>query len=356
MISSNPLPESVLESVEYHAAQRSTLVTLRQLYDYTAKEDDLSFLRSAQFLRKEMPIRLARKVKELEDIPGGLSRIPNIRAVRDWYIKSFRELSESPYPETLAQEKQFTEIVSVIKDRHRNQVPVMARGIREYIEKEDLDGLDEDLQGFLNSFYLSRIGIRVLLGHYVACHSHRDGWVGIINSHTSPHEVAMEAAKAAGDMCRQTLGDPPPIHFHGRIDFKFRYIASHLFHMLFELLKNSFRATIEQHRNKSRLPGVHVIIAGGSEDVSIKISDHGGGIPRSGLERIWTYGYTTANLREVTYGSDEPVIAGLGYGLPMSRLYARYFGGDLQVVSLEGYGTDAFIHLSRLGTTREYIL
>ena len=34
---------------------------------------------------------------------------------------------------------------------------------------------------------------------------------------------------------------------------------------------------------------------------------------------------------------DSPVVlAGYGYGLPISRLYARYFGGDLQIISMEG--------------------
>ena len=45
--------------------------------------------------------------------------------------------------------------------------------------------------------------------------------------------------------------------------------------------------------------------------------------------------------------------AGYGYGLPISRLYARYFGGDLQVVSMEGYGTDVYLHLNRLGNVQE---
>ena len=43
------------------------------------------------------------------------------------------------------------------------------------------------------------------------------------------------------------------------------------------------------------------------------------------------------------------VMAGYGYGLPRSRLYARYFGGDLQVISMDGYGTDVYLHLNRLG-------
>lgn len=35
---------------------------------------------------------------------------------------------------------------------------------------------------------------------------------------------------------------------------------------------------------------------------------------------------------------DSPVVlAGYGYGLPISRLYARYFGGDLQIISMEGW-------------------
>jgi STE24 endopeptidase len=40
-------------------------------------------------------------------------------------------------------------------------------------------------------------------------------------------------------------------------------------------------------------------------------------------------------------------------GLPLSRLYARYFGGDLNLMSMEGHGTDAFLHLPRLGNRDE---
>lgn len=44
------------------------------------------------------------------------------------------------------------------------------------------------------------------------------------------------------------------------------------------------------------------------------------------------------------FGTDTP-LAGMGYGLPLSRLYARYWGGELQVISMEGYGTAAAAHV-----------
>lgn len=72
----------------------------------------------------------------------------------------------------------------------------------------------------------------------------------------------------------------------------------------------------------------------------MQISDEGGGIPRSGLPRIFTYLYSTAKdpVDEDSNTGDSVIMAGYGCGLPISRLYARYFGGDLQIISMEGYG------------------
>ena len=90
-------------------------------------------------------------------------------------------------------------------------------------------------------------------------------------------------------------------------------------------------------------PYPRLIVAEGNEDITIKVSDEGGGIARSGLPNIFTYLYSTAhspvNLGEIEEDSPGPsVLAGYGYGLPMSRLYARYFGGDLQINSMEVRG------------------
>jgi len=78
------------------------------------------------------------------------------------------------------------------------------------------------------------------------------------------------------------------------------------------------------------------------------------------MPRIWSYLFTTADpgVQASAIGGDSDFdtgspLAGLGYGLPIARAYARYFGGDLSLMSMEGYGTDSFLHLSRLGTHDE---
>jgi len=75
----------------------------------------------------------------------------------------------------------------------------------------------------------------------------------------------------------------------------------------------------------------------------VKISDEGGGIPRSAMNRIWTYMFTTVDIPpervlEATDGSgykgpDTDPIAGLGYGLPLSRLYGKLVIENIECIS-----------------------
>jgi pyruvate dehydrogenase kinase 2/3/4 len=74
-------------------------------------------------------------------------------------------------------------------------------------------------------------------------------------------------------------------------DIEFMYVPSHLSHVLFEILKNSLRAVVERYGSdyEDTYPPIKVVIAHGKEDVTIKISDEGGGIPRSSIPLVWTY-------------------------------------------------------------------
>lgn len=64
--------------------------------------------------------------------------------------------------------------------------------------------------------------------------------------------------------------------------------------MLFELFKNSMRAVMEYHGAEDDIPPIKVTIVKGKEDICVKMSDRGGGIPRSHVDQLFKYMYSTA--------------------------------------------------------------
>lgn len=268
-------------------------------------------------------------------------------------------------PELNDYNSRFAKTLETIKRRHDSVVTTIAQGILEYKRKRQRMQIDHNIQAFLDRFYMSRIGIRMLIGQHIALSDQRSQsdphYVGIICTKTNVRELAQEAIENARFVCEDHYGlfDAPKVRLVCPADLNFMYVPGHLSHMLFETLKNSLRAVVETHgAEKEEFPVTDVIISEGREDITIKISDEGGGIPRSAIPLVWTYMYTTVdqtpNLDPDFNKSDfKAPMAGFGYGLPISRLYARYFGGDLKLISMEGYGTDVYLHLNRLSSSSE---
>ncbi|KAK9388076.1 mitochondrial branched-chain alpha-ketoacid dehydrogenase kinase-domain-containing protein [Lipomyces mesembrius] len=266
-------------------------------------------------------------------------------------------------PEIYEYNKKFTKCLSIIKRRHDPVVTTVAQGINEYKHSRQRMQIDSSIQSFLDRFYMSRIGIRMLIGQHIALNEEpsRGDYVGIICTKTNVRELAQEAIENARFICEDYYGlfDAPKVQLVCKPDLNFMYVPGHLSHMLFETLKNSLRAVVETHGSMAEeFPPVKLIVAEGKEDITIKISDEGGGIPRSAIPLVWTYMYTTVQSTpsldpDFSKSDFKAPMAGFGYGLPLSRLYARYFGGDLKLISMEGYGTDVYLHLNRLSSTSE---
>jgi len=282
--------------------------------EHTATE--LVLMQVASFLRRELPIRLAHRVKDLEKVPL-MKDMQSVKEVKQLYIQSFLELLEFEKKIISAdQEEAFSRLVEGIYERHSRVLVQMARGAYEFrhhihdkktsIKKrsnnnkrvKDVFAKMEETHAFLDRFYLCRIGIRVLIGQYLALRQpHVDHYVGIICSVTSPYEIVKRAIDDAAFMCTRKYGDAPEVIMSGRLDLTFPYDPTHLHYIMLELLKNSMRATVEWHGPDADYPPIKVIIADGSdnEDVVIKVSDEGGGIPRSNVKKIWSYLFTTAD-------------------------------------------------------------
>ena len=65
--------------------------------------------------------------------------------------------------------------------------------------------------------------------------------------------------------------------------------------MAFELYKNAMRAVIEHHGEAAKdYPSIKTVVVKGKEDLSIRITDFGGGIPQSKLPQVFKYMYSSA--------------------------------------------------------------
>ncbi|KAI8994673.1 mitochondrial branched-chain alpha-ketoacid dehydrogenase kinase-domain-containing protein [Pilobolus umbonatus] len=417
MLRLNP---QLYEKIKLYAKTPQTGVSLKQMVMFGQKPSQGTLFKASQFIHEELPVRIAHRIKELDELPRQLSEMPSINKVKGWYAQSFEELIQLKQP-TLSDimkdkltpktvqlpasvpnpsltklikptafnsaanlnhryynnvddfdcssdirdyTKSFVKTIERVKKRHDPVVTTIAQGILEYKEHLKANTIDADVQLFLDRFYMSRIGIRMLIGQHIALArgTAQKNYVGVICTKTYLREVALDAIANAKFICEEHYGlyRVPEIHMFCPGDIEFMYVPSHLNHMLFELLKNSLRAVVERYGcdYEDQYPPIKLIIAHGKEDITIKISDEGGGIPRSGIPLVWTYMYTTAQAQELENDQTEfkAPMAGFGYGLPISRLYARYFGGDLKLISMEGYGTDVYLHLNRLSNSDEPLM
>nr|XP_032833656.1 pyruvate dehydrogenase (acetyl-transferring) kinase isozyme 3, mitochondrial-like isoform X3 [Petromyzon marinus] len=286
------------------------------------------------FLRQELPVRLANTMKEINLLPDKLLHTPSVQLVQSWYAKSMTEILGyvDKNPDDGKVLTNFTETLLEVRTLHKDVVPTMAQGVMEYKEVLGVDlASDRNVQYFLDRFYMSRISFRMLINQHALLFGLED----IHPKHIGTIDPTCQVAEVV-------QGKNPGLPIQAV------YVPSHLFHMLFELLKNAVRATVEHH-GESDFPPVHVLITLGPEDLTIKVSDQGGGVPLRKIERLFHYMYSTAPPPH-TDVSRAPPLAGFGFGLPISRLYAQYFNGDLKLYSMEGQGTDALIYLKALSS------
>jgi signal transduction histidine kinase len=109
-----------------------------------------------------------------------------------------------------------------------------------------------------------------------------------------------------------------------------RYVPVHIEYILTEVLKNAFRATVEQYAairgsktitpsSASELPPVTITISPSDKFLSLRVRDEGGGVPPVNVENVFSYAFTTAGRNRTDF-EDE----GMGGG-PYA---AQHVGGS----------------------------
>jgi len=368
-------------------------MTLESILNCTRNAGEL-----AQVLHEELPVRYAQRIKMLEALPDW-DATSTIAAVRRMYITSFKELRLADPRDPL-----FHEQLLKIKKRHLH-TNLLVGGLKAYAQNDALG--EGEINEWLDRFFTLRVSTNMLISHYLEiadggrsemeAEDEANPYQSSINPRCHPYRIASHAADVIGKLCEQWYGVAPEIRVIDVGAKPFPFVPRYLFYILSELLKNAVRATIEHQYGgsvclrgkiespleaRASLKPVEVLVSSGGNVSSIRISDEGGGIPVDQLGHVWSYLYTTAepvSLPRTRESVDAPTdlrwletgvfngvhsladgneeenmlmrspLAGLGCGLPLSRLYAQYLGGDVTLHTLPRYGTDVFVYLNSMG-------
>lgn len=339
---------------------------------------------SANFTLDLLPIRLAHRIQALQNLPFIVVSNPNISKIYNTYLHSLSTLLPwgNRKISTLEDEIQFTSVLSDLVDTHANTIPILARGFlecRKYVNsKEATVFLDEHLR--------ARIGTRLIAEQHIALHissqphstEYDNGdiglssYIGVIDTALEPASTIDSCGNFVSDICEYKYGVRPTWIIDGEPSTTLAYVPVHLEYIVTEILKNAFRATVEcgskepviitiaaepntsgtsQEGKTSKLEKLIEPLNESAPGVTIRIRDRGGGIDPNILPNIYSYSFTTFSEDDDFPGTSTSMdalttisnlsggqssIAGLGYGLPLSRAYSEFFGGSISIESLWG--------------------
>ncbi|CAO3572228.1 unnamed protein product [Mortierella alpina] len=438
-----------------------TRLSLKQMYTLgrhvLESKNQGALVIPAVFLHQELPIRLSHALTMLNSnmLPVNMADMPNFQHIARSYLEDISMVTQMPKPSTPKLEEEFTALLRNLEQRHKVKILAISRGFKELMENAQKQCIEQDasqsalfyhngkgwtidphadraIQTFFNRFYTINLGTRLLIGEHLALHDRGLNLVQRVN----PLSISKRAIRDAQKVCAAHYGVAAPsvlIHTPNP-DITTTYVDEFLHRNIYELLKNAMRATCDTHMNKgspvsiglspssaataslSKLPAIKLVLVDGGEDVTIKISDEGGGMALSEMDKIWSYVHSgtfsslrqsssnngttarqqqqqelpkitttttpfkpaapnTSTLHTSDISLDKTVskrvlqpadsmtvmgglaseakdyldlpLNGSGHGLPLARLIARYFGGDLSLISMEGYGTDSYLSLYR---------
>jgi len=328
-----------------YSKKKVTPLTINFLYVQGNTKSVRNIVEQSRFLHKELSIRLSHRVIDLIRLPYGLSDIPNIKDVIGLYSDSFSRIQNSNIPESISDIDKFTSLLEDIKKAHINVEHDIFIGLN----KLNNDSIDYNIiNNNLDKFFSSRIGIRMLISQQVSVVNNN----GSIIERCDTLDVITNAIQSVQLMATELYGRTPKINVYMENNIYFSYIPSNMTYIMVEILKN---AVVSHQTNNILDKSIKIVVSEGERDISIKISDRGLGFPISHVDKVLTYSYTTTPIEiieEYELGR-IPIVSGFGFGLPMSRVYARYFGGDLSIMPMENYGTDIFLYINKLGNIHE---
>lgn len=304
------------------ASRPATLTTLRQLIFFgrtlLARRDEGKLLASANYVREELPVRIAHRIRDLQGLPYAVMTNPHMESVYAKYWSAFDRLRKFSRIRTHEDNDKFCALLRSLLQDHLTVIPSLTIGIVESSDHLSAVQLDDFMQRMLRS----RISRRVLAEQHIALsealedpshvsianNSHRQeldhknspsaspfltaslesgSQIGIIYTRLSIAAVIFKVIRLLREVFASEKGihpdDPyiPQVTVDGDLGARFAYIPEHLEWIIFQLVSNAMRSTMNRPIETRDPVPIRVTVVEGpaDEDIIIRFSDSGGGLP-----------------------------------------------------------------------------
>ncbi|KAL6722164.1 putative protein kinase [Lecanora helva] len=413
----NPLATSSGPRRLVHNFQETRADSLRsyigQLTFFGRTLTENRLLSSANYVRTELPTRLAHRLRDMQTLPFAVVTNTHMSHVYDLYYKAFEKFRRVREIKTIQDNEKYCQLIEETLQEHLTVIPRLAMGV---LECQDLLQ-PEHIDRLMNTLLRSRISRRVIAEQHLALtetfsspwhfphaapqNESSTDFVGEVLLRCNAREVVGVCWNRATALAREAYGPEcilPQVKLDGHLDATFPYILSHLQYVLGELLRNAIQAVVETPSAPPNVVSpIEVLICEAPQHVIVRVSDRGGGIPKEIMPKLWSFSKGSRSQTHLENLSQVPKMAAtmqelklpgpestgkssnrdtvyqdssdgslssltsrppnlrLGVGLPMSRIYAEYWAGSLELHNLEGYGVDAFLQVPKLGNKNEQL-
>ena len=152
-----------------YSLKRGTHIKFVDMIKYRGVNSNNIIPIMTKHIYNEIPIRLAKRVTDLNSLPFGLSKNHSINRIREWYLLSFEELTQIKEPRSNSDIIDFKNKISTIYDRHSTTLSTISKGLYELQIENKINDIEAPvIQLFLNKFHKNRTEIRILLEQYLS--------------------------------------------------------------------------------------------------------------------------------------------------------------------------------------------
>jgi pyruvate dehydrogenase kinase 2/3/4 len=179
-------------------------------------------LQSANYVRSELPIRLSRRIRDIQNLPFIVGANPHIESyfssanstrIYHLYYNAFAKFRQVQEIKSLQDNHEFYLLLKNMLNAHNRVISELATGIRE--TSHHLSPVQSDK--FLSSMIKSRIGRRVIAQQHMAYSEEwygdrprQEGVIGMVHTNLSAYNTVLKATELAGKLFREEYQISPP--------------------------------------------------------------------------------------------------------------------------------------------------